>query len=220
MSEEMGLSNLDTKFRPVDGWPGKETPPAQRRESLFKATYTKTTDLLSHELARLSAKNLVIQLYLQESEIRTTDNMPKKGARPSKPGVIVSFDSRHGPLRYFTDVFTHWEANLRAVALGLEALRKVDRYGISKRGEQYKGYRQLEGPEEMNYEKAVRVLSRFSDVDFSFKEGSEEWVKRAYRKSVKVLHPDVEGGTEAAMRELNEAYAYMQMRDVFGKEEK
>lgn len=42
-----------------------------------------------------------------------------------------------------TDAFPHWQDNVRAIALGLEALRKVDRYGIGKRGEQYVGWRAL-----------------------------------------------------------------------------
>ena len=54
---------------------------------------------------------------------------------------MVAFESKHGPLKYATDVFDHWHANLRAIALGLEALRKVERYGITQRGEQYTGFR-------------------------------------------------------------------------------
>jgi len=34
-----------------------------------------------------------------------------------------------------------WRHNVRSIALGLEALRAVDRYGISRRGEQYAGFR-------------------------------------------------------------------------------
>lgn len=37
-----------------------------------------------------------------------------------------------------------WQINLRAIALGLEALRKLDRYGITSRGEQYTGWRAIE----------------------------------------------------------------------------
>ena len=60
---------------------------------------------------------------------------------PKGPAVIIAFESKHGPLKYATDVFDHWHANLRAIALGLEALRKVERYGITQRGEQYTGFR-------------------------------------------------------------------------------
>jgi hypothetical protein len=78
----------------------------------------------------------VLQVDLAERDIRV-DGLPRSNARyGSHPGAIVSFDSRRGPLRYATDEFTEWKANLRAVALSLKALRDVDRYGVSKRGEQ------------------------------------------------------------------------------------
>lgn len=44
-------------------------------------------------------------------------------------------------LVYATDACRYWQHNVRSIALGLEALRAVDRYGISRRGEQYAGFR-------------------------------------------------------------------------------
>jgi hypothetical protein len=45
--------------------------------------------------------------------------------------------------QFAVDMFPSWQDNLRAIALGLEALRKVERYGIANRGEQYAGWAQL-----------------------------------------------------------------------------
>lgn len=45
--------------------------------------------------------------------------------------------------QFAVDTFTSWEDNLRAIVLGMEALRKVARYGIVKGNEQYTGWRQL-----------------------------------------------------------------------------
>lgn len=44
-------------------------------------------------------------------------------------------------LVYATDTCGFWQHNVRSIGLGLEALRAVDRYGISKRGQQYAGFR-------------------------------------------------------------------------------
>lgn len=44
-------------------------------------------------------------------------------------------------LVYATDACQFWQHNVRSIALGLEALRAVDRFGISRRGEQYAGFR-------------------------------------------------------------------------------
>jgi hypothetical protein len=115
---------------------------ALQQSSQFSAAWTSTLNLLDRELDKLGARDAVIELAVTEGELRI-DGFPYADARPSHPGVIVSFDSKHGPLRYGTDAFSHWQENVRAIALGLEALRKVDRYGIGKRGEQYVGWRQL-----------------------------------------------------------------------------
>lgn len=45
--------------------------------------------------------------------------------------------------QFAVDTFVHWQDNLRAIALGMEALRKVARYGIVKGNEQYSGWKQL-----------------------------------------------------------------------------
>lgn len=126
--------------RPITLWPHQAT--TRRQRSQFSAGWSDTRDLLVREARQLGATSLVLQLAVTEEDIRL-DGEIRAQARPAHPGVIVSFESRHGPLEYATDVFDRWQDNVRAVALGLEALRRVDRYGIAKRGEQYRGWKQL-----------------------------------------------------------------------------
>lgn len=108
----------------------------------FSAGWTSTVKLLERELHHLGAESVVIELDVTEAEIRL-DGMPYADARPGHPGVVVDFDSKHGPLRYGTDACPHWQSNVRAIALALEALRRVERYGVGRRGEQYVGWRAL-----------------------------------------------------------------------------
>jgi hypothetical protein len=130
-------------FRPLDRWPGESTPGSDRRVAQFSASRESTMHLLGYETGRLGARAVAVQLAISEEDFRA-DGQPKIRAAFRHPGVVVSFDSEHGPLRYSTDRFTTWIGNLRAIALGLEALRTVDRYGIGRGGEQYRGYRQLQ----------------------------------------------------------------------------
>ena len=123
-----------------------------RRRSTFSVSWSQALGQLENELVHLGAKDIVIQLALNEDEIRL-DGWPKAGVRPSHPGVIVSFQSKFGSLRYFCDEYDDdlygkrnlvgYQANLRAIGLGLAALRAVDRYGFTKRGEQYTGFKAL-----------------------------------------------------------------------------
>jgi hypothetical protein len=141
--------------RPIVLWPHQET--RGRRRSQFKAPWMDTVALLEREVGMLGGRQAVMQIAITEEDLRL-DGRIRANARPTHPGVIVSFESRHGPLEYATDVFDDWQDNVRAIALGLEALRRVDRYGIAKRGEQYRGWKQLEagGPSPARGEDLIR----------------------------------------------------------------
>lgn len=141
--------------RPIVLWP--HPPTRGRRRSAFKAGWSDTVILLEREVGLLGGRQAVMQIAVTEEDLRL-DGRIRANARPPHPGVIVSFESRHGPLEYATDVFDDWQDNVRAIALGLEALRKVDRYGIAKRGEQYRGWKALSagGPSPARGEDLIR----------------------------------------------------------------
>lgn len=130
-------------FRPLSTWPGARTPPAGRRSSPFSAGYQATVDLLYAELEHLGAQRVVLELDVPEAGVRRDGRGLLASTQPASPGVVVSFESRHGPLRYACDRFRRWQDNLRAIALGLESLRRVERYGIASAGEQYAGWKAL-----------------------------------------------------------------------------
>ena len=71
--------------------------------------------------------------------------------------------------------------NVRAIALSLEALRAVDRYGVSKRGEQYAGWKQLTTGDSMSQAEARDLLASYG--------GETEALKKT--------HPDTGGDVES-----------------------
>lgn len=131
-------------FRPLLVWPYPQTPTWERRSRYtFKAGWENTVNLLVSEIDRLNGRDVVIGAGLSPDDIRL-DGLPRSNARqPIHPGVEVSFDTKMGRLVYATDVCEFWQHNVRSIALGLEALRAVDRYGITRKGEQYAGFAQL-----------------------------------------------------------------------------
>lgn len=109
----------------------------------FRAGWQDTLELLGDELRMIDGKNVVIGAGIRERDLRL-DGLPRAGAHePTHPGIEASFDSRHGRIVYHTDACVRWEHNVRCVALGLAALRAVDRYGITAAGEQYAGFKAL-----------------------------------------------------------------------------
>lgn len=199
----------DPTFRPLDRWPGDPTPADARQRSPFSASYTNTLATLKAELAHLEARDVVLLLDVSAAEIRR-DGYLSVRARPKSPGVVVAFDSKFGPLKYACDTFTDWTANLRAIALGLEKLRAVDRYGISKRGEQYRGWNALPPgrPADaavMTAEAAARILAPYAHVGPGALLEDADIVAAAYRRAARLEHPDRPGGNAERFRRVTEA---------------
>lgn len=189
------MMRCNLTFRPINNWPQEKT--RRPRSSPFRTSYNQTIELLDKELIALDVRKAVIQIDLPESKIRI-DGLPYSGARPDFQGIMFNFKSKYGPLRYATDVFVFWQDNLRAIALGLEALRKVDRYGITKRGEQYAGWKQLPAAitEVSDIRMAAEFLARYSDVAADIILRDNLAFGAAYRAAAKKLHPDKGGTTE------------------------
>lgn len=133
------LDRLGLSIRPLT----VPVPARGYERSLFRASLDKTLRLLATELRAVDAKRAVLELAIRERDLRVSDGMPRADARIGEPQVRLSFESKYGPLRYETGAYEEWEDNLRAIGLSLESLRAVDRYGVSRRGEQYAGWKQL-----------------------------------------------------------------------------
>lgn len=191
---------MQYEFRPIDEWPGEPTPHGKRQKSQFSAPWSKTIDLLDRELGFLKATSVVIQADVSANEIRL-DGMLYANSRPRSPRVVLSFDSKHGPLSYPCDRYTDWQANVRAIALALEALRAVDRYGVTRRAEQYKGWEKLPAPA-TNGQAAIKILAQFSGLPPADVQRSPE---AAYRAAVSKTHPDT-GGLADDFKAVQEAW--------------
>lgn len=191
------------QVRPWDG----PAPHQSGTYSRFDASFTQTMKLLRRELEMLDARKLLVELDIRDRDIRI-DGYPRADARAvGHPGVRVNFESRFGPVRMETAEFTSWQANLRAIALALEALRKVDRYGVSKRGEQYRGYRAIEQTSSdpaasiHSTSDALEVIQQETGLD---RDEIMRSVPSAIRDAIKTSHPDA-GGTDDRFRRVMRA---------------
>lgn len=206
---------IDARFVPIDTWPGTKTDSWKRKASLFKAAYSKTLDLLEGELKKIAAKDILIQTWLQREQIRN-DGWPKSNAaKPKEPGVILTFVRAGKTVSMPCDKYRDWEDNLGAIALSLQALRAVDRYGVTQSGEQYRGWESLPPPStsvEMTDEIAEEIISRWSSVP-------KEWIRKdpvqaatAIREAIKRTHPDKGGRAEDFLSVQKAANAMRGMR--------
>lgn len=179
--------------------------------SPFEATWWKTRQLLLDEVRRIGGRDLVIELDVTESQIRL-DGELYANARTTSPAVRIAFESKYGPLTYATDKFWDWQSNVRAIALSLEALRKVDRYGVTKRGEQYTGWKAIgAGPGTgiamgggMTSDEAWAILGSFGDRPIREQRASGD-ARAQLRKARAFAHPDRHDGDRKLWDQVEQA---------------
>jgi hypothetical protein len=202
------FGNLNVTCRPIDLWPGVQTPQEKRKVAIFRASWTNTLGILRRELDALRAKQIVLMLAVSENEILQDGSRPRATARPSHPGVIIAFESMHGPVKLACDRFSGWQDNVRAIALTLHDLRRIDRYGTARRGEQYRGWRALPGPvnevQVKTYREAAEILARLSERRPADVLVGEPRMIDAWRVAVRRTHPD-QGGKAEEFRLVQEA---------------
>jgi hypothetical protein len=209
----VGSSQQRYEIRPLGPWTGPVTVD-RAASGRFRADWSDTLDLLSRETESLGARLVVLQVDVEDGEIRR-DGMLRAGARVGFPGVRISFDSEHGPLTYATDAYEPryygdppgWKANVRAIALALQALRAVDRYGVTRTGEQYRGWRAIESgaAPQMSVDEAARVLAEHGGGTAAGILADPDVRASAYKRAAKRWHPDVAGGDRGVFERLTAA---------------
>lgn len=114
-------------------WPDGQppTPAGARRTSAFKS---KDRDFnrrkIKHELLLMDATEIIVSCNLvpRGDVLREEANLTKGAS----PGVAVYFNRKGRPFVFACDMFLSVGENLRAVALTIQSLRAIQRYGVSE----------------------------------------------------------------------------------------
>src|SRR5713226_9452415 len=131
------VSLMAIDIQPMSQWPEKEET-EDRHNAPFKASWTNTLNLLAFELDKLSARTVTLRTMHSPHDVRLDGKLRADSTNPKHPGVILTFEkfegwdeegrqSRYAEMKFPCDTFGYWKDNVRAVALALEALRKIDR---------------------------------------------------------------------------------------------
>lgn len=210
--------------RPLD----RPFPNRRRQGTPFTAGWRDTLTLLEREINHLApgVPEVVLMVDVEERHLRL-DGSVRADARPNSPAVVIAFESKqHGPMRWesdeYADVYTRgyllgWQSNVRAVALTMQALRAVDRWGVARSGQQYAGWKQLGagGPislgAAMTVDEAARLLADAAGGMYAWESLvpgvhplGRDRIADAYRRAAKAFHPDA-GGDEETFKRLTEA---------------
>lgn len=196
----------------------------EHEASRFTVRYSDALDLLERELMELDATDIVIEVDVDERAIRL-DGQLRADAKAKSPGVRIAFESSVGPLTFATDAFVRggswayvgtgdsrkrrdtmtqdWQHNLYAIAKSLEALRMVDRYGVTKRGEQYVGLKALPAGRAMPASHMTADQAR--DVITSILGPVDRPWDTRIRMAKAEAHPDRNGGDRTLWDQVEQA---------------
>lgn len=210
---------------PIREWPGTLRAPEARERAKFMrpgrwrdgkwipqspVPLTRTLADLRRELEALRAIDPVMLIAVDPGQFRI-DGRPYAKARPEHPGVILTFEiPKIGTVSYPCDKYTRWEDNLRAIVLSLEALRLVDRHGVTRRGEQYRGFLAIEATAAPAGFATAAEAQGFLEIIVGTRQlGLRQLLREAQRQS----HPD-HGGDASVFQRVSLAEAKLRQEGM------
>jgi hypothetical protein len=192
-------------------------PNRERKTSQFDTTWTKTLNLLDREIEHLGGHDVVIEVDVREQDIKL-DGMLRANARATSPAVVVAFETeKHGPMLYRADRYADtwsnrpgWQENVRAVALTLESLRAVDRYGATETGQQYAGFKALPAgravpASHMTRDAAIAVLAGIHGIPVEHLNTDPDVLRSTWRAARRLTHPDRNNGDATRWDQVEQA---------------
>ncbi len=180
------------------------------RHCNVRAGWSKIMDTLRDELRRAGATDVILEAGYPDNTFRP-DGWPYSNAKPLHPDVRLSF-KKNGktPLAFECGGWDRFDLNVYMIALTLNSLRAVDRYGCTQGDQQYRGWAQLPPAQPIaaaewpHVEGAMRFLASVA--------GAGAWTLAdllvVYRAAAKKAHPDA-GGTQDLMAKVNRAKEYI-----------
>jgi len=213
--------------RPLDltTIPDEVTADAGTEQSRFSATWRATKTALQGEADHLAGGHLrnvdvYVEVDLPPSAIRN-DGGIRASARPPVSHV-VAVTVPHGDLGELRLVagrykgsgshkfLPGWQANVRAVALTLKAMRDMERWGAAT-GQQYRGFAAIGatstgtalGPG-LTRADALGILWTAADLGLAPDSATTDNIARAYRQAAGRHHPD-RGGDPALFAQITAA---------------
>lgn len=177
------------------GW--QRTPRHKRRRASFTSrgaaiTVWAAIQRLQGELDRLGARDLVLSTNLRTR----LDGLPYSDQKtPDDPGVAVYFRMKQQDRCLACDTWDTVAGNIAALAAHIDALRRIDRYGVGTIEQAFAGYTALPAPA-ANW----RLIFGYSDTD----RPTLDDIESRYKAAALTTHPD-RGGSDYEMATLNVA---------------
>jgi hypothetical protein len=213
MSEHDSVKRFPLEW-PI-GW--KRTSPRQRQRATFRSTKVedlKRSDGTVNRVKKETAVSVFVATQRLERQVELLggknptlstnvslrlDGRPRSEGEPSDPGVALYFSFAGKATVLACDRFDRVADNIAAIAAHIDALRRVDRYGVGTIEQALAGYKALPADTAANW-RAVFGFAADSTP-------TRAQVDTAFKAAARKRHPD-RGGSDLEMAHLNRARDY------------
>jgi hypothetical protein len=170
------------------GWP--VTEPYKRGPAAFKVTLPSALANLEKQVRLMGGSNLVL-----------SSNYTLGSSNPTEPGVVAYFSWNKLDMAIPCDRWQRIEANVQAIALTVEAMRGMERWGAKHMiTAMFSGFKALPASTGGINPRAVLGL------DDNNAPLTESEITEAYKRKAKTEHPDMPGGSAEKWARLREAH--------------
>lgn len=179
-----------------DSWPRSEGQDKAR----YQTEFGKARNHVIKQLDLMGATYIVISSNVP----LRNDGLPYAtfgGRRYDDPGVAVYFHWRGDPQVVACDNWDHVKDNMRAIGLNLEALRMIERTGVTELLRRaFQGFKALPPASDLPVREPVVHRPWYIVLEVA-ETASREVINAVFKAKAKVLHPDA-GGSDDEMSEL------------------
>lgn len=169
----------------------------EKKTSRFTTTLGRARDFVKDEIRRIGGKDPVISTNIplkQNGDLRADWSK----SRIDDSGVAVYFMYNDKQVCLCCDTHHKVWDNLYAVGRAIDALRRIDRDGVSDfLNRTFSGFKAI--PQEASSGKNCWEILGIEPVS------NRHVIQEAYKARAKEIHPDVKGGSTEAFCELQEA---------------
>ena len=166
---------------------------SRHRSAFSKKTLERAYTELQQELGRLGAKSVVISTNVP---LRNDGRPYSNPGRLDDPGAVAYFHLASQPYAMPIDKWLTVEENLWALALHIEAMRAMQRYGVGSVSQAFAGFKALPPSTEEDW---------WYVLNLDRNAASREQVEARYKVLARSAHPDAAGGSHDAMARINAA---------------
>jgi hypothetical protein len=153
------------------------------------------TERLERQVELLGAREATLSTNVSLS----MRGIPRGDENPSDPGAAIYFKFKGRATVLACDSYYRVADNIAALAAHIDALRRIERYGVGTIEQALAGYRSLPADTAADWRAVLGLNGNGVTVDH---------VDAAYKALAKQRHPDVTKDDGAAMAHLNRARDY------------